>query len=51
MVIDVPKPAKTGFTAFGGGGQSLRGKNKGYSLRYIITKERSFNILFFFFFW
>jgi ubiquitin fusion degradation protein 1 len=29
MVIDVPKPVKTGFQAFGGGGQSLRGKNKG----------------------
>lgn len=29
MVIDLPKPVKTGFSAFEGGGQSLRGKNKG----------------------
>ncbi|KAI8641563.1 ubiquitin fusion degradation protein UFD1-domain-containing protein, partial [Parasitella parasitica] len=29
MVIDSPKPVKTGFAAFEGGGQSLRGKNKG----------------------
>ncbi|CEG67259.1 hypothetical protein RMATCC62417_03716 [Rhizopus microsporus] len=28
MVIDLPKPVKTGFTAFQGGGQSLRGKSK-----------------------
>lgn len=30
MVIDAPVVAKTGFAAFQGGGQSLRGKNKGY---------------------
>ncbi|CEP12395.1 hypothetical protein [Parasitella parasitica] len=29
MVIDAPKPVKTGFAAFEGGGQSLRGKSKG----------------------
>jgi ubiquitin fusion degradation protein 1 len=29
MVIDAPKPVKSGFAAFEGGGQSLRGKNKG----------------------
>jgi ubiquitin fusion degradation protein 1 len=28
MVIDTPPIAKTGFAAFQGGGQSLRGKNK-----------------------
>ncbi|KAL9546968.1 hypothetical protein PS6_007388 [Mucor atramentarius] len=28
MIIDAPKPVKTGFAAFEGGGQSLRGKNK-----------------------
>ncbi|KAI8061843.1 ubiquitin fusion degradation protein UFD1-domain-containing protein [Gilbertella persicaria] len=28
MVIDLPKPVKTEFTPFSGGGQSLRGKNK-----------------------
>ncbi|CAO3641549.1 unnamed protein product [Mucor hiemalis] len=29
MVIDTPTVAKSGFAAFQGGGQSLRGKNKG----------------------
>lgn len=29
MVIDTPIVPKTGFAAFQGGGQSLRGKNKG----------------------
>ncbi|KAI8066145.1 ubiquitin fusion degradation protein UFD1-domain-containing protein [Thamnidium elegans] len=29
MVIDAPKVESTGFAAFQGGGQSLRGKNKG----------------------
>lgn len=37
MVIDVPKPVKTGFQAFEGGGQSLRGKNKGYSLYIFVS--------------
>lgn len=29
MVIEAPKAVKSGFAAFQGGGQSLRGKNKG----------------------
>ncbi|KAF1798252.1 ubiquitin fusion degradation protein UFD1-domain-containing protein [Mucor lusitanicus] len=39
MVIDAPKPVKTGFAAFGGGGQSLRGKNKGASANDSNTME------------
>lgn len=29
MIIETPRAVKTGFAAFQGGGQSLRGKNKG----------------------